>query len=204
MQQRWWSVGPVHKDASSKCWAQCLERINRHISLSLLFFFFFLHKKEFVSKQLWVLCVIASVQPAALCCGMCRGRSLVVPLCLSPLCSRAACSGRACLSPLVQSLQCVATQCLGTRWQFPCTCHLLASPGASEGVLSQCDGGGAVKAECHPCGTRFPWQWPHDGTPWHFFVKMEKVSSGDSRVTWLPGSPSWSDEHRTGSTASAS
>ena len=98
MQQRWWSVGPVHKDASSKCWAQCLERINRHISLSLLFFFFFLHKKEFVSKQLWVLCVIASVQPAALCCGMCRGRSLVVPLCLSPLCSRAACSGRACLT----------------------------------------------------------------------------------------------------------
>lgn len=64
MQQRWWSVGPVHKDASSKCWAQCLERINRHISLSLLFFFFFfLHKKEFVSKQLWVLCVITSVQP---------------------------------------------------------------------------------------------------------------------------------------------
>lgn len=41
MQQRWWSVGPVHKDASSKCWAQCLERINRHISLSLLFFFSF-------------------------------------------------------------------------------------------------------------------------------------------------------------------
>ena len=180
-----------------------MERINRHISLSLLFFFSFYIKRNLSQNScgFYASSLLFSPQLSAVGC-----------VAVAPLWYRFACPHCAVgllvqaehASPLVQSLQCVATQCLGTRWQFPCTCHLLASPGASEGVLSQCDGGGAVKAECHPCGTRFPWQWPHDGTPWHFFVKMEKVSSGDSRVTWLPGSPSWSDEHRTGSTASAS
>ena len=97
-------------------------------------FFFFLHRKEFVSKQLWVLCVITSVQPAALCCEMCRGRSLVVPLCSSPPCSGAACAGRACLSPLVQSVQCVATQCRG-----PMAVPLYLPPSS----LSWGQGGGA-------------------------------------------------------------
>ena len=77
MQQRWWSVGLVHKNASFKYWAQCWERINRHNSL-FLFLLFFLHKKEFVSKQLWVLWVITSVQPAAFCCEMHRGLAPVV------------------------------------------------------------------------------------------------------------------------------
>ena len=72
------------------------------------------------------------------------------------------------------------------------------------GVLSQCDRGRGRQAECHPCSTRLPWQWPQDGIPWHVFVQMEKVSPGDSRLTWLPGSPGWSDEHSVGSPASAS
>ena len=162
-------------------------------------FFFFLHRKEFVSKQLWVLCVITSVQPAALCCEMCRGRSLVVPLCSSPPCLGAACAGRACLSPLVQSVQCVATQCRG-----PMAVPLYLPPSS----LSWGQGGGAEsvgwrrgrQTECHPCSTRFPRQWD----------SLAFLCQGGESQPWrlqsdgAPGSPSWSDERRTGSTARAS
>lgn len=88
----------------------------------------------------------------------------------------------------------------GDRWQFPCTCHLLPSPGAREGVLSQWDGGGAGKAECHPCSTRFPRQWDSLG----FLCQGGESQPWRLQSDGAPGSPSWSDERRTGSTASAS
>lgn len=67
-------------------------------------------------------------------------------------------------------------------------------------VLSQCNGGGAIKAELYAWSTVSMVVAP-GWASLAFFVKMEKVRPGDPRVTWVPG---WSDEHSADNTASAS
>ena len=58
-----------------------------------------------------------------------------------------------------------AAQGPGTWWQFSCTCLLRPSPGASEGVLSQCDRGGAVKQSVIPAAQGFRGSGPGMGFP---------------------------------------
>lgn len=100
------------------------------------------------------------------------------------------------------ALLCFAMPYLRIRWQLPPTCHPLSFLGAS-GAGWQVNGmKEGAESEPYPWSTEFPWQWPQEGLPWHFLFMREKVSREDSRVTWLPGSQTWSNEHKVDSAAS--
>lgn len=168
--------------------------------LLFLFFFFFFNIKRNLSQNscgFYASSLLFSLQLSAVRCVAVAPLwyRFVVPTVQRGCLRRQSMPLATCAVP---SVCCYAVP--GTRWQFPCTCHLLPSPGAREGVLSQWDGGGAGKAACHSCSTRFPRQWD----------SLAFLCQGGESQPWrlqsdgAPGSPSWSDEHRTGSTARAS